>query len=201
VRERYRHRHVAGRGRPRFRSVYTTKPLGEGTGLGLSVIYGFVRQSGGQVRIYSEVGKGTMVCLYLPRHPRSRKYRNACGEIEIGRPPRSARRRRDRPSCSIRVVEAGTSRSRHGTAGKQPVAKDAGPPPPSPQHGAVRLWPLAELWSDPTLTFAAIARELGMGVDSVHRRAKKLGLEGRTVADRQGSRKLNITASTSPRNW
>ena len=71
VRERYRHRHVAGRGRPRFRSVYTTKPMGEGTGLGLSVIYGFVRQSGGQVRIYSEVGKGTMVCLYLPRHHES----------------------------------------------------------------------------------------------------------------------------------
>lgn len=51
-----------------FDPFYTTKPLGEGTGLGLSMIYGFVRQSGGQVRIYSEVGKGTMVCLYLPRY-------------------------------------------------------------------------------------------------------------------------------------
>jgi hypothetical protein len=59
---------------------------------------------------------------------------------------------------------------------------------------------LAELWSDPTLTFAAIARELGVGVDSVHRLAKTLGLEGRTVADRQRGRKTNITALSSPRN-
>jgi signal transduction histidine kinase len=47
---------------------FTTKPIGMGTGLGLSMIYGFTRQSGGQVRIHSEVGCGTTVCLYLPRH-------------------------------------------------------------------------------------------------------------------------------------
>ena len=50
-----------------FDPFYTTKPPGAGTGLGLSMVYGFARQSGGQARIYSEPGKGTRVCLYLPR--------------------------------------------------------------------------------------------------------------------------------------
>ena len=51
-----------------FDPFFTTKPIGQGTGLGLSMIYGFAKQSGGHARILSQPGIGTNVCLYLPRH-------------------------------------------------------------------------------------------------------------------------------------
>ncbi|QNQ98235.1 hybrid sensor histidine kinase/response regulator [Pseudomonas oryzihabitans] len=66
-----------------FEPFFTTKPMGQGTGLGLSMIYGFARQSGGQLRLRSMPGEGTTVCLYLPLRPVGRP----CGSpLAAGQP-------------------------------------------------------------------------------------------------------------------
>jgi PAS domain S-box-containing protein len=63
-----------------FDPFFTTKPTGEGTGLGLSMVYGFARQSGGQVRITSQLASGTTMQIYLPRHLGSAEH--AAAEVQ-----------------------------------------------------------------------------------------------------------------------
>jgi CheY-like chemotaxis protein len=64
-----------------FDPFFTTKPIGEGTGLGLSMVYGFARQSGGQARIYSQPGQGATVRLYLPRYVGEDSVLEPSGEV------------------------------------------------------------------------------------------------------------------------
>ncbi|MET0183275.1 MAG: CHASE3 domain-containing protein [Caulobacterales bacterium] len=74
---------------------FTTKPTGRGTGLGLSQVYGYVKQSGGHVKIYSELGQGTTVKIYLPRAHAAVEEEN----------PTPAETRRGEPTELILVVE------------------------------------------------------------------------------------------------
>ena len=79
-----------------FEPFFTTKGVGEGTGLGLSQVHGFLKQSGGHVQIYSEVGVGSSVKLYIPRDRTS---------VALAEPRLAARPARDNSRFTVLVVE------------------------------------------------------------------------------------------------
>ncbi len=72
-----------------FDPFFTTKPLGQGTGLGLSMVYGFVQQSGGRVFLRSTEGQGTSVAIYLPRHSQLPAVESQLGAALVAQTGRS----------------------------------------------------------------------------------------------------------------
>jgi signal transduction histidine kinase len=84
-----------------FEPFFTTKPQGEGSGLGLAMVHGFVKQSGGHIRIYSEQGHGTTVKIYLPRATGDEKV----AAVPAGKPARATPTAGARKDETVLVVE------------------------------------------------------------------------------------------------
>jgi CheY-like chemotaxis protein len=95
-----------------FEPFFTTKSVGEGSGLGLAMVHGFVEQSGGHIRIYSEVGQGTTVKIYLPRDTRTEEVAAVPAELSPGTEIPS----RAKPGETVLVVEDNDDVRQYATA-------------------------------------------------------------------------------------
>jgi CheY-like chemotaxis protein len=116
-----------------FEPFFTTKPVGQGTGLGLSTVYGIVRQTGGSITVYSEPGKGSTFRIYLPaaaehteaalRGRDSGAMRNGSETILVAEDDGQVRSliRRSLEACGYRVLEAA-----HGEEALARAAEHAG---------------------------------------------------------------------------
>ena len=117
-----------------FEPFFTTKEERHGTGLGLSMVYGFVKQSGGNVTLYSTVGMGTTINLYFPRadatpKPETRKYRSATLPVGTERilVVEDDGRLRERIAASLRALGYSVLTATDGTDALKHLAEDAEP--------------------------------------------------------------------------
>jgi len=99
-----------------FEPFFTTKDPGKGSGLGLSMVYGFVKQSGGHVRIYSETGSGTTVRIYLPRTRRDAVAQGPVVHVEPAASTDAEPMPRAQPSEAILLVEDNDDVRRFGVS-------------------------------------------------------------------------------------